>query len=270
MKASVLTAALSCLWLVACQTPPPPEAAFPSGKWIDLSYSYGPNTLYWPTSALFRMDTVAEGMTEKGYYYSAYQFCTAEHGGTHLDAPVHFAQGKPAVDEIPIDQLIGPLVVVEVSEACAKERDYQVRVADFEAWEAQHGGIPAGSIVLLRTGYGKFWPDARQYMGTDERGPEAVAKLHFPGLHPEAAEWICQNRRIKGIGLDTPSIDYGQSTSFETHQILAREHIPIMENVANVSELPPTGAFLVALPMKIAGGSGAPLRIAALLPESGH
>lgn len=255
--------------LAACQPAPSTTTTptFPSGKWVDLSYSYGEKTLYWPTSELFKLDTVSEGMTDKGYYYSAYQFCTAEHGGTHMDAPIHFAQGRQSVEQIPVDQLMGDLVVIDVSEAAANDQDYLIQTKDFEMWEEVHGAIPDKSIVLLNTGYGKYWPDALKYMGTTERGAEAVAKLHFPGLHPDAAKWISENRTIKAIGLDTPSIDYGQSTHFETHQILADKNIPIMENVANVDQLPSTGAFLIGLPMKVEGGSGAPIRIVALIPE---
>ena len=102
-------------------------------------------------------------------------------------------------------------------------------------------------------------------MGTDERGPAAVAKLHFPGLHPDAARWLVANRQINAIGLDTPSIDYGQSTLFESHRILFEKNIPAFENVANLDQLPVKGFTVIALPMKIKGGSGGPVRIIAML-----
>ena len=258
-----------CLLICVCLTmachPQDPKPL--SGKWIDLTYGYGEQTLYWPTSDLFRKDTVSEGLNEDGYYYSAYSFCTAEHGGTHVDAPIHFAQGRQSVDQLPIENTIGAAIVVDVSEKVVSDRDYQVKIEDLEAWEQVHGAIPDGAIVLLRTGFGKYWPDALRYMGTAERGAEAVAKLHFPGLQPEAAEWISKNRKIKAIGIDTPSIDYGQSKLFQTHRILAGQNIPIFENVANLDLMPMTGAFVVALPVKIEGGSGGPLRIVALLAD---
>ena len=128
------------------------------------------------------------------------------------------------------------------------------------------GWLPEGAIVLLRTGYEEFWPDRVRYMGTDARGPEAVAELHFPGLHPDAARWLVTSRAINAIGLDTPSIDYGQSTHFESHQVLFAADIPAFENLANLGELPATGFIVIAMPMKIAGGSGGPLRIAAIVP----
>ncbi|MDX1386909.1 MAG: cyclase family protein, partial [bacterium] len=131
----------------------------------------------------------------------------------------------------------------------------------------KHGQIPPGSIVLLKTGYGKYWPDREKYMGTSERGKEAVKKLHFPGLHPGAARWLVENRNIKAVGIDTSSIDFGQSQNFLTHQTLFKSNVPAMENVASLEALPQRDFFVFALPMKIGGGSGAPLRIIALIPQ---
>lgn len=170
------------------------------------------------------------------------------------------------MDEIPLDHLMGNAVVVDVSANAKGQPDYQVSTADFLAWEKTHGALPEGVIVLLRTGFGQFWPDKLKYMGTEERGQEGVAKLHFPGLHPDAAKWLTTERKIHAIGLDTPSIDYGQSTHFESHQTLFKENIPAFENLANLDKLPPSGIWVAALPMKIKGGSGGPLRIVALVP----
>lgn len=253
------------LTTLACTHPAPEKAPSPfaNGKWIDLTYAFDETTVYWPTAETFRLDTVFEGTTDSGFYYSAYQYCAAEHGGTHLDAPVHFAEGKLPMDQIPLEQLIGEAVVVDVSAQAAANPDYQVTQADFEAWERANGPLPKGVIVLLRTGFGKYWPDRAKYMGTAERGAAAVAKLHFPGLHPDAARWLVANRSIKSIGLDTPSIDYGQSTLFESHRILFEKNVPAFENLANLDQLPPKGFWVFALPMKIKNGSGGPLRIVA-------
>jgi kynurenine formamidase len=239
--------------------------AFPNGRIVDLTYAFDEKSVYWPTAQQFKLETDFEGMTEKGYFYSAYRYSAAEHGGTHLDSPVHFAKGRLSVDELPLQQLMGTGVVIDVTAQCATNPDYLVSVADFESWEKRNGRIPAGTIVLLRTGFGKFYPDAKKYLGTEERGAEAVAKLHFPGLDPAAARWITQNRSIKAIGLDTASIDRGQSTLFESHRILFEKNIPAFENVANLDQLPAKGFSVIALPMKIKGGSGGPLRIIAVL-----
>jgi kynurenine formamidase len=211
------------------------------------------------------LETDFEGVTDKGYFYSAYRFSAAEHGGTHLDAPVHFAKGRNSVDQIPLEQLTGPGLVIDVTQQCASNPDYLVSAADIQNWERRNGRIGAGSIVLLRTGFGKYYPDRKKYLGTDERGAAAVAKLHFPGLDPAAARWLTTNRSIKAIGLDTASIDRGQSTLFESHRALFEKNVPAFENVANLDQLPVKGFTIIALPMKIKGGSGGPLRIIAML-----
>lgn len=238
----------------------------PTGRIVDLSYPFDAQTVYWPTAETFKLDKDFEGVTDQGFYYSAYRYTAAEHGGTHLDAPVHFAKGRHSADQIPLDQLMGDAVLIDVTRQCANNPDYLVSTADFENWEKQNGKIPAGSIILLRTGYGKFYPDRTKYLGTDERGAGAVPKLHFPGLGPQAARWLTKNRSPKAIGLDTASIDRGQSKLFESHQVLSDKNVPAFENVANLDELPLKGFSVIALPMKIKGGSGGPLRIVAIVP----
>jgi len=248
-------------------TPPPPRVtatAWP-GTIVDLSHTYDASTIFWPTAEPFKLDKVADGVTPAGYYYAANNFRTAEHGGTHIDAPVHFAKGKHAVDAIPLDQLVGPAVVVDVAGKCEANADYLVTQADLEAWERTNGQIPAASILLIRTDFSKRWPDAARYLGTAARGEKAVPKLHFPGVHPDAARWLVANRSIKAMGIDTASIDYGQSTDYQTHRVLYERDIPGFENLTNLDRLPATGAQIVALPMKIGGGSGAPLRAIAMI-----
>jgi kynurenine formamidase len=241
------------------------SATFPPGRILDLTHPFDATTVYWPTAEQFKLETDFEGVTDKGYFYSAYRYSAAEHGGTHIDSPVHFAKGHYSVDQIPLEQLMGAGIVIDVTKQCAANRDYLVSVNDFQDWEKQNGQIKPGTIILLRTGFGKFYPDRAKYLGTDERGATAVAKLHFPGLDPAAARWLTQNRSIKAIGLDTASIDYGQSTLFESHRILFEKDIPALENVANLDQLPAKGFSVIALPMKIKGGSGGPLRIVAIL-----
>ena len=242
-------------------------AGLPAGKWIDLTHSFSGKTIYWPTAERFELQVVSREYTEKGYFYAANNFRAAEHGGTHLDAPNHFADGRYTTDQIPLEKLIGSAVVVDVTDRVKADRDYRVEVADFESFEAAHGRIPGGAIVLVRTGHSRHWPDPEKYLGTAKRGDAALPELHFPGLHPNLARWLVRERSIKAIGLDTPSLDYGQSQDFKTHQILFKENIPAFENVAHLDQLPATGAFVIALPMKIEEGSGAPLRIVALIPE---
>src|SRR5919109_836243 len=230
-------------------------------KVIDLTYSFDEHTIYWPTAKPFQLETVSFGKTAAGFWYAANNICLAEHGGTHMDAPIHFAEGKRAADEVPVQQLIGPAVVIDVRTQSAKDADYRLTVADLEGWEKQHGRIPKGAIVLMLTGWGSRWPDKKKYLGTDQPGD--VANLHFPGFSREAAEFLVSQRDIDAIGLDTPSMDYGQSKDFIVHQIINGANKPGLENVANLDKLPASGATLIALPMKIARGSGGPVRIIA-------
>ncbi|MGH9947288.1 MAG: cyclase family protein [Pyrinomonadaceae bacterium] len=254
-----------CLLLYGCA--PKASNEFPAGQWIDLTHDFGEDTIYWVTAEPFKRTTVAEGQTENGYYYSAYNFSAAEHGGTHIDAPVHFAEGKRSVEQIPVDQLIGEGVKIDVSAKAAANSDYLITVEEITAWETANGKIPEWSIILFYTGFGSRWPDEKTYLGTDQKGPEAVKDLHFPGLHPDAAKWLVAKRKFKAVGIDTASIDNGQSTKFETHVELMTNNLPAFENVANLDKLPAKGFHVFAFPMKIKGGSGAPLRIAALVNE---
>jgi kynurenine formamidase len=270
IAAALLTAGAVTGWVGSAGGTAPgaqAPAGLPKGALVDLSYSFDERTIYWPTAKTFTLEKVAEGETEQGYFYAANNFEGAEHGGTHLDAPVHFARGGDTSDEIPLRRLMGNGVVVDVSKAALADPDYQVTRADLAAHERRHGRIARRSIVLLRTGYGKFWPDLERYMGTAERGEAAVPKLHFPGLHPDAARWLVRERRIRAVGLDTASIDYGQSTLFESHRILGAANVPVFENVANMRRLPAENFIFIGLPMKIERGTGGPLRAMAIVPR---
>lgn len=234
---------------------------------LDLTHVFDSSTIYWPTEEGFKLLPESAGVTPQGYYYAANRFMCAEHGGTHIDAPIHFWKGGQTVDQVPLRRLIGPGACVDVSAKCAADRDYQVTVEDFQAWEEAHRASLDDRIVLIRTGFARHWPDREKYLGTSERGKAAVAKLHFPGLDPAAADWLVSRRRIRAVGIDTASIDRGQTTDYPTHQRLFRAGVPALENVAAMDSLPPDGFTVVALPMKIGGGSGAPCRVVARLTD---
>jgi kynurenine formamidase len=261
MRRQLLGVAVSAL--AACASPPGPVAR----ELVDLSYAFDADTIYWPTEEGFVFERGFSGRTAGGYHYEAHRFRAAEHGGTHLDAPIHFAAGGATTDAIPLEQLVGPAVVIDVADACAQDRDHAVSVADLAAFEAAHGRIPDGAIVLLRTGFGRFWPDRARYLGTAERGAAGVAKLRFPGLWEAAAGWLVAERRVHAVGIDTASIDPGISQRFETHQVLSAAGVPALENLARLDGLPARGFDVVALPMKIAHGSGGPLRAIAIVPQ---
>lgn len=240
------------------------EAALDQLEWIDLTHAFDSTTLYWPNNPTeFEHEVDAYGVTALGYFYSSYSLSTPEHGGTHLDAPIHFSEGKMTSDEIPLENLIGQAVLIDVSSRALENRDYLISADDILNWETENGQIEARTIILFKTGYGQFYPDRESYFGTTKKGDEAIPELHFPGISPEAAELLV-SRKAKAVGLDTPSLDYGQSLDFKTHQILMGANIPGFENVANLEAIPSSKSFQVmALPMKIKGGSGGPLRIIA-------
>ena len=232
-------------------------------KVVDLSHGFGPETVYWPTAKRFALEVVSHGEVG-GHWYEANNFCAAEHGGTHMDAPAHFARDGATTDRVPVTAGIGPLVRVDVSAAAAKDPDYRLSPEDLRAWEAAHGRIPRGAIVVMYSGWGARWPDAKRYLGTD--APGDTANLHFPGFSGDAVELLVRERDINAIGVDTPSIDHGPSQDFIVHQIINGANKPGFENLANLERVPASGATLVALPMKIEGGSGGPVRAIALLP----
>jgi kynurenine formamidase len=253
--------------IAACNQPPGLSTVFDgtAGQWVDLTYSFSDETIYWPTGLPFTHEEVAYGQSEAGHFYSSYNYTANEHGGTHFDAPIHFAAGQSTAEQISLNSLVGPAVVVDVTDHVTP--DYQIQIADLERWEEEYGRIPDGAQVLFRTGWGSRWPDKEAFLGTAMTGPEAVPHLHFPGISPQAASWLVNERSIEAVGIDTPSIDYGQSSRFETHVILYEAGLIGYENIANLEQLPEHGAYVVALPMKIAGGSGGPLRIVGFVPN---
>ena len=236
---------------------------------VDLSHAYNDETIYWPTSpSRFELEQLAYGETEAGYFYSANAFCSPEHGGTHLDAPIHFYANRKTVDQIPLEQLIGPAVVIDISAQAEENADYRMSVEDVLAFETEHGQIEPGTIVLMRSNWSKRWPDTRAYLGDDTPGD--ASRLHFPSFGEAAATLLVVERQIAALGVDTASTDYGQSRTFPVHQISSRHNVPGLENLTNLDQLPPRGAQVIALPIKIEGGSGAPARVIALVPPNGN
>ena len=232
--------------------------AWEQSRLIDLTHSFEADTIVWPTEQDFRLVTQQAGETMGGYYYASNRLEMAEHGGTHIDAPTHFSKGGQTLDQVPIERLVGAGIRIDVSAHCARDRDYLVTVQDFEQWEAAHGRISNRSIVLLDTGFARYWPSRQQYLGTELRGLDGVRALHFPGLHPAAAFWLVRERQVKAVGIDTASIDYGQSSKFEMHVALLSQNVPVFENLDDLRDLPDRGFDVIALPMKIAGGPADP------------
>lgn len=257
-----LLIAIAPLAMTACS--PGAPAPIEDRQVVDLTHAYDDDTVYWPTDTRgFQLEQLASGHTEGGWFYSANAFCTAEHGGTHIDAPIHFSEDGLPVDQVPLSDLVGPAVVIDVADKAAEEPDYRLAVADVEAHESRHGPIPEGAIVLLRTGWSERWPDVRAYLGDDTPGD--ASKLSFPAYGEQAAQFLIEERGARALGVDTASIDYGRSTDFPVHRIAAAKQVSGLENLTELDALPRAGFTVIALPMKIAGGSGGPVRVIALL-----
>ncbi|MDX1406263.1 MAG: cyclase family protein [Woeseiaceae bacterium] len=234
---------------------------------VDLSHSYGEDTIYWPTSpSAFEKQQLAYGMTDGGFFYSSYSVCTPEHGGTHLDSPIHFFEGGVSTEAIPLENLLAPAYVIDVSDKAAGDRNYRLSAQDVRDFEQRHGKIAEGSIVLMRTDWSDRWPDTLDYLGDDTPGD--ASKLEFPGFGADAARLLAVQRKVALLGIDTASIDYGKSQDFIAHRIGAAQGVANLENLTNLKELPATGSFVIALPMKIEGGSGGPVRVVALIREN--
>ncbi|WP_447597924.1 cyclase family protein [Nitrospira sp. Nam80] len=253
----LLAALVLCLWSAA-------SAELDARKLLDLTYPLDDSSIAWPTNKPFHRDRTAWGMTAQGYWYASADFFVSEHAGTHIDAPIHFAKDQPSVDRIPLDRLVAPAVVVDVREAVERDGDYRLRVEDVLAWEARHGRIPAGAIVVMRSGWATRWPDRARYLGSIT--PDNPATLHFPGFSADAAQFLISERTIVGIGVDTASIDHGPSSDFIVHQLINGAGLYGLENIAHLEQVPEAGAIFIALPVKIKDGTGGPVRLIALLP----
>lgn len=232
---------------------------------VDLTYPYDQHTIYWPTERGFQLQTEANGMTSKGYFYSAFKFSAPEHGGTHIDAPRHFSKQGLTVDQLPVSQLMGDAVVIDVRKPVATNPDYAITVNDIQSFEKAHRSLQPTDIVLFYTGWGTYWKDKKKYLGSDKFGD--VKHLHFPGISKEAATYLV-TKKIKGLGIDTASMDPGVESQFWAHRILLGANLFGIENVAYLGSLPPVGATVIVAPMKIAGGSGGPTRVFALIPSA--
>ena len=239
-----------------------------TARFIDLSHAFDSATIYWPNSpTAFRLDTLSYGPTPGGWFYSSFAVATPEHGGTHLDAPIHFAATGQTSDRIPLERLIAPAVVIDITQQAAADPDYRLSAEDVTAWETANGRIEAGTIVLLRTGWSRFWPDRKAYLGDDTPGD--ATHLHFPSYGEAAARLLVEERNVAALGADVASIDYGASADFIVHRVAMAKDVPGFENLMNLEQVPVRGAWIAALPMKIAGGSGGPLRAVAIVPATG-
>jgi len=264
VRAALPAAALFCSGALALAQSTTQKAFFEdvaAGKTrvIDLSYALSDKLVPWPGDAKAFEAKVNATVERNGYFTRS--FWMLEHYGTHLDAPAHFPPGTTTIDKIPVERFFGPAVVLDVRSECDRDPDYQLTVKRIEAWESKHGKVPAGAIVLLRTGWASRWPDVARY-----RNQDAGGKMHFPGFSVDAAKLLLE-RKVSGLGCDTLSIDPGNSPDFPVHHLVLGADVYQLENLADLKDLPESGAFLIAAPIKLEGGSGGPVRVFALIAE---
>jgi kynurenine formamidase len=235
---------------------------------LDMTYPYDENTIYWPTAKSFHLEKVSWEVSEGGWWYASNEFSASEHGGTHADAPIHFSQNGRTIDQIPLEEWIGPAVKLDVTKKCANNRDYILSLEDIASWEAEHGKIPDKAWIIMYTGIGtKYYPNKKKVLGTDKTGEAALSELNFPGFSLESVEFLLKTRNITGIAIDTPSIDFGRSKDFMAHRVLFAADKLALENIANLDKLPSSGATLYVIPMLIREGTGSPARVFAILPD---
>ncbi len=244
-------------------TDPPPPATLDdlaAGRLtvVDLSWPLSAKNVYWPGESYkpFELHTIAT-LERDGVLSKA--FASPEHLGTHLDAPNHFERDRPSVDQLEPGQLFGPGVVIDIEAACSGDADYRLSLDDVKKFEAQEGPIPSGAIVLVRTGWGKFWTNATRY-----RNQDVMGRMHFPGISSEAAKFLIDERNIRGVGVDTLSVDPGLSRDFPVHHLLGKAGRYGLENLAALDKLPARAFTLFVAPMKIETGSGGPARVFAI------
>ncbi len=240
---------------------------FGPGEWVDLTHDFANGIPSFPRGKTYQHEEAFVGETRGGYYMATYNYAASEHVGTHLDAPIHFHKEGKSIEQLPFQQLMGDVIVVDIKAAVAANMNYLATVKDLADWEDRHGRIPDDAIVMFNTGLANVWPDATRYLGTDLKGNEGVAAMKNPGIHKDAAAFLAKQRRIKAVGIDSISFDNSLQSDRMAHRILFAHDIPGVENVANLDILPPTGAYLIGLPMKIKGGSAAPIRLIAFIPE---
>ncbi len=224
---------------------------------LDLGYAVNDRLPRWPGDE--RVFEAATNATVERDGYFTRSFWMLEHYGTHFDAPVHFPPGTLTVEQIPAERLVGPAVVIDVREEASRDADYALPAEHVLSWEAMHGRIPSGAIAVLRTGWSARWPDEARYRNLD-----AAGNMRTPGFGADAARLLIE-RGVSGLGIDTMSVDVGATRDFPVHTLTAAAGVYHVENLADLSHLPESGAQLVVAPIKLEGGSGGPCRVFAIL-----
>lgn len=228
-----------------------------SGEVVDLSHVFGTNI---PTYLLDEKPQHEDFVTVEndGFYIQRWNF--TEHAGTHVDIPAHFIADGETVDNYPADLLISPAVVIDISAKSAENADAALDVADIEAWESANGEIPTGSLVFLYSGWDTRWSDPEAFRNADADGVQ-----HYPGFSPEAATFLVEQRDIRGIGVDTLSLDIGTSTTFDVHVTILAAGKYGIEGLNNLAAIKDRQATVFVGVPRWENGSGGPARVLAVI-----
>ncbi|XP_048753993.2 isatin hydrolase-like [Ostrea edulis] len=233
---------------------------------VDLTHEHSYTTIYWPGNPAYNFTVLHRNNTASGFWYESNFFATAEHGGTHVDSPAHFYKGGWRTQQIPMERLVGKGVVINVKSKVSTNYDYRVSVGDLTDWENSYGRIPDGAVVLMNSGWSDNYPDKNDVFNTTT--PDDPSTFHFPGWHEDTVTWLTKNRKVHVIGVDTPSVDYGQSKTFPTHVILGKNDIIGVENVGFLDRIPESGSTVFVAVLKLTDGSGGPARVFAVVNEN--
>ncbi|WP_066425956.1 cyclase family protein [Anabaena sp. 4-3] len=225
---------------------------------IHLSHVIDTDIPQWPGDPPVEFTPVAE-LQDDGYHLR--RFSLGEHSATHINAPNSFYQAGVGIDQYSAQSLIVPAVVIDISTAATVNPDYILTIADVMAWEVQHGEIASGSVVLLYTGWQNKWSDKNAFFNQDADGI-----MHFPGFGREVTEFLLQERRIAGVGIDTHGVDSGREQSFTTNRLVLAQQGIVLENLTNLDQLPPKGTTLAIGILRLRRGSGSPVGVLALVP----
>ncbi|GBN35108.1 hypothetical protein AVEN_161663-1 [Araneus ventricosus] len=235
--------------------------AFPlSVRVVDMTHTFDETVMHYPIISGFKMEVEMNGTLLNGIWVLGEKYSASIHLGTHMDAPSHFYPDGIPVDQIPVEHFFAPAAVIDITEKAELDPDAEATVEDLLNWECLTEQNLNGTIVLLKSGWGKRWNNETAYLGTSVGD---VFNSHFPGFSGEAASFLVENRTIYGVGTEAISFDKGSSKTYPAHQTLLRHGIFGLENVANVDQIPIYGAQLYVMPMKIGNASGAPTRIIA-------
>lgn len=227
-------------------------------KLIDLTHTIDPTIPLWPGSDPFCMK-IRFDYEQVGCRAAAYSMVAGT--GTHMDAPAHFIKGGKTLEQFSLQELIVPACVINVQHQVNNNPDYTLQPKDIQKWESQHGKVPDGSVVIMNTGWAQRWPDLKSFLNEDAGGTK-----HFPGFSMQACH-ILLERKVNGIGIDTFSLDPGNTKDFGVHYLMLEKGLYFIECLTNLDQLPPAGAFIGSFPLKVAQAPEMPARIIGLVPK---